>query len=55
MCIMLILVILFHSLDPAQEESKLEAQVDQAEEAKPESEQGKHQCITSPFLTFILN
>jgi hypothetical protein len=39
---MLIIVILFHSLDPAQEELELEAQVDQAEEANPEPEQGKH-------------
>jgi hypothetical protein len=36
MCIMLILVILFHSLDPVQEEPELEAQVNQAKEANPE-------------------
>jgi hypothetical protein len=37
-----------HSLDPVQEESELEAQVDQAKEAnpEPEPEQGKHRCIT---------
>jgi hypothetical protein len=36
MCIMLILVILFHSLDPAQEEPELEAEVNQVKEANPE-------------------
>jgi hypothetical protein len=47
MCIVLILVILFHSLDPTHEEPELEAQVDQAEEANPElePEQDKPQCI----------
>jgi hypothetical protein len=47
MCIMLTLVILFYSLDPAHKESELEAQVDQVEEANPEPkpEQGKPQCI----------
>jgi hypothetical protein len=55
MCIVPILVILFHSLDPMHEVPKLEAQFNQAEEAnpEPEHEQGKPQCITPPPLTFI--
>jgi hypothetical protein len=47
-----------HSLDPVQEESELEAQVDQAKEAnpEPEPEQGKHRCITpNPWLLFWVN
>jgi hypothetical protein len=48
---------LLASLDPAQEEPELEAQVGQAEEANPESEpeQGKPRYFTPLSLTFILN
>jgi hypothetical protein len=48
---------LFASLDPAQEEPEVEAQVEQAEEAnpEPEPEQGKPQCIKPPSLTFNFN
>jgi hypothetical protein len=51
------LVILFHSLDSAQEEPELEAQVEPAKEAdtEPEPEQGKTWCITPPPLTFNFN
>jgi hypothetical protein len=55
MCIMLILIILFHSLDLAQEEPELEAQVNQAKEANSEPDQDKPRCITQPPLTFNLN
>jgi hypothetical protein len=44
-----------HLLDPTHEEPELEAQVDQAEEANPEPEQGKPRCITPPSFTFIFN
>jgi hypothetical protein len=57
MCIMLILVILLYSLDPAQEETELEAHIDPPEKANPESEpeKDKPQCITPPYLSFVLN
>jgi hypothetical protein len=42
------LLLFLASLDPAQEEPELEAQVDPTEEANPElePEQGKSRCIT---------
>jgi hypothetical protein len=45
-----------HSLDPMEEEPKLEAQVDQAEEANLEhkTEQGKARCILKLCFMFYL-
>jgi hypothetical protein len=45
-CIMLI-VVFIAPLDPTHEEPELEAQVEQVEEANPEPNPGKPECITS--------
>jgi hypothetical protein len=43
-------------LDPAHEDPEVEAQVEQAEEANPEPEQGKPPCITpNPLLLILVN
>jgi hypothetical protein len=48
--------LLFHSLDPVPEELELEAQVEKAEEANPEPEQGKPQSITTnPWVLCLVN
>jgi hypothetical protein len=45
--------LLFHSLDPVPEELELEAQVEKAEEANPEPEQGKP-GPSQPILEFYV-